>query len=101
MSHIHGGSFILYVVRNESKRRTTQAVADAVAADSASGLNRRETYDAFAGRVLRNMDALVELLKRLKREGKTVYALGAPVKGSTLLNFGNIGPDLVPLATEV
>jgi hypothetical protein len=30
-----------------------------------------------------------------------VYALGAPLKGSTLLNYCGIGPDLVELATEV
>jgi SAM-dependent methyltransferase len=101
MSPIHGGSFILYVVRNESRRPTTAAVADALAADRGAGLNRRDTYDAFAARVRRNMNALVELLRKLRAEGKTVYALGAPVKGSTLLNFCNIGPDLVPLATEL
>ena len=101
MSPIHGGSFILYVVRKESERPTTRAVDKALAADRAAGLNRRQTYDEFAARVARNMDALVELLRTLKEEGKKVYALGAPVKGSTLLNFGAIGPDLVQLATEV
>jgi len=101
MSPIHGGSFILYVVRLDCARPSTAAVAEALAADAEAGLDRRETYDAFAARVGQNMDALVELLRKLKAEGKTVYALGAPVKGSTLLNFRNIGPELVPLATEV
>jgi hypothetical protein len=31
------------------------------------------------------------VLQRLKAEGKRVYALGAPVKGSTLMNFRGIG----------
>jgi len=101
MSPIHGGSFIIYVVRLESPRQTTAAVGEALAWDDAAGLNRRETYDALAARVRQNMDALLRLLSKLKAEGKTVYALGAPVKGSTLLNFRGIGPDLVPFATEV
>lgn len=101
LSPIHGGSFILYVRRQESMVPTTHAVAIALEADDAAGLNSRETYDAFTERVKRNMDELLSLLRKLKSEGKTVYALGAPVKGSTQLNYCGIGPDLLPLATEV
>lgn len=101
MSPIHGGSFILYVRRKESDVPVTEAVAEQVALDEAAGLSRLETYDAFAERVRKNVTDLTELLRKLKSEGKTVYALGAPVKGSTLLNYGGIGPELVPYATEV
>jgi 2-polyprenyl-3-methyl-5-hydroxy-6-metoxy-1,4-benzoquinol methylase len=101
MSEIHGGSYILYVVREENNRKTTSAVGAAIAADYAAGLNQRNTYDAFARRILDNMEKLKSLLVQLKNEGKTVYALGAPVKGATLLNFCGIGPDLVQAATEV
>lgn len=101
MSDIHGGSFILYVRREESRVPTTDAVAKAFAADAGAGLNERATYDAFAGRVRRNMDELIALVRRLRADGKSIYALGAPVKGSTLLNYCGIGPELVPFATEV
>ncbi len=101
MSPIHGGSFILYVVREESRLPEMPAVKAALEADVAAGLNRRETYDAFARRVVVSMDELKALLVKLKSEGKTVFALGAPVKGSTLLNYRGIGPDLVQAATEV
>lgn len=101
MSPIHGGSFILYVVRDENKLPESPAVQAALDADDAAGLNSREAYDAFAERVKNNMDELKELLVDLRSQGKTIYALGAPVKGSTLLNYCDIGPDLVPKATEV
>ena len=42
-----------------------------------------------------------QILRALRAEGRRIYALGAPLKGSTLLNYCNIGPDLVELATEV
>ena len=87
--------------REESPVPTTEAAAAALAADAAAGLNERATYDAFTKRAEKNRDDLVALLRKLKEEGKTVYALGAPVKGSTLLNYAGIGPDLVPFATEV
>ena len=64
-------------------------------------MNQLETYLEFAKRVDHNREALVGLLTNLKAQGKTIYALGAPLKGSTLLNYCKIGPDLVTLATEV
>lgn len=100
-SAIHGGSFILYVVRKESTCETTPAVAEAIEAERAAGLYQLETYRAFARRVEHNMSELKALLEALKAAGKTVYALGAPVKGSTVLNYAGIGPELVALATEV
>jgi len=60
-----------------------------------------QTYEDFAARVRHNMAELRTLLEKLKAEGKTVYGLGAPVKGSTVLNYAKIGPDLVQAVTEV
>jgi hypothetical protein len=89
------------VVREEHASPTTPAVEKAVAAERAAGLDRLETYVAFAERVRTNMRELKALLTKLKSEGKRVFALGAPVKGSTLLNYAGIGADLVECATEV
>jgi 2-polyprenyl-3-methyl-5-hydroxy-6-metoxy-1,4-benzoquinol methylase len=100
-SPIHGGSFILYVVREENSRTTTSAVAEAIAAEDAAGLYSLGAYRAFAERVAGNMAELKALLEELKAAGKTVYALGAPLKGSTTLNYAGIGPELVEVATEV
>ncbi|MGE3689838.1 MAG: class I SAM-dependent methyltransferase [Novosphingobium sp.] len=100
-SPIHGGSFILYVCREENPLPTTPAVAEAIAAEDAAGLYRRETYDLFAGRIAHNMATVKTLLERLRGEGKRVFALGAPVKGSTVLNYARIGPELIEKVTEV
>lgn len=100
-SPIHGGSFILYVYREENPINESPAVAEAIAAEKEAGLFEWKTYEDFAGRVRRNMADLRALLERLKAEGKTVYGLGAPVKGSTVLNYADIGPDLVQMVTEV
>jgi SAM-dependent methyltransferase len=98
---IHGGSFILYVALESSPHEQSAAVRDAIAAEIAAGLQDLDTYRAFARRAERNRDALVALLEDLKSEGKTVFGMCAPVKGSTLLNYAGIGPDLVRLTTEV
>lgn len=100
-SPIHGGSFILYVYRQENPIEEAPSVKAAVEAEARAGLFDLETYKNFAERVRTNMCELRTLLEKLSAEGKTVYGLGAPVKGSTVLNYANIGPDLVQKVTEV
>ena len=40
-------------------------------------------------------------LHAAKLAGKTVYGMGAPVKGNTLLNYFDVGPDLVQGLVEI
>jgi SAM-dependent methyltransferase len=98
---LHGGSFLAFVGRNESRFETSPRVRKAIDSEKSAGLMSLDRYQRFAAEVRQNMDALKNLLKKLKQEGRTVYGLGAPLKGSTLLNFCGIGPDLVSCLTEV
>ena len=98
---VHGGSFILYVARDTSPLPTSRNVERAIEEEERAGLFKLATYREFAQQVKRNCDTLNGLLKQLRKDGKTVYALGAPVKGSTLMNYSKIGPDLVQAVVEV
>lgn len=98
---VHGGSFVLYVGLEDCEWRATPTVEDAIRKEKEAGLQRMQTYLDFTKKVEANREQLVTLLRDLKAQGKVVHALGAPLKGSTLLNYCGIGPDLVPLATEV
>jgi hypothetical protein len=98
---VHGGSFVLAVGLDNSIHETSPTVTKAIQSEKDFGLEKFETYERFTRKVETNRDDLVDLLNQIKTEGKTVYALGAPLKGSTLLNYCGIGPDLVELATEV
>jgi SAM-dependent methyltransferase len=100
-TEIHGGSFVLYVGLKSHPLPTSEAVQLAIDAEKKAGLNKLSTYHDFAATVKQNTDELRKLLIELKQQGKLVFALGAPVKGSTLLNYCQIGPDLVACATEV
>ena len=66
-----------------------------------ANLFQLETYQSFAEQVDENCRELVRALTQFREQGKTVYALGAPVKGSTLMNYSGIGPELASLAVEV
>jgi len=98
---VHGGSFVLYVAKENSAYPTSPSIDKAIADELDVGLHKIETYHQFSRRVEENRSALKSLLHDLVKQGSKIYALGAPLKGSTLLNFCNIGPDLVTLATEV
>ena len=98
---VHGGSFVLYVAREGSRYPTSPKVDAAIEEELNIGLHKMATYTDFARRVEENRIILVKELRNLVAQGKKIYALGAPLKGSTLLNYCKIGPDLVTLATEV
>jgi len=98
---VHGGSFVLYVARNESRHPTSAKITEAITAELDAGMHQMEAYREFSRRVEINRTVLNKSLIDLVNQGKKIYALGAPLKGSTLLNYYDIGPDLVILATEV
>lgn len=98
---VHGGSFVLTVGLQNSVHETSPTVEHAIEAEEKFGMSKFATFENFTKKVESNREDLLSLLYDLKRQEKTVYALGAPLKGSTLLNYCGIGPDLVELATEV
>ncbi len=57
-------------------------------------------YQNFQGEAERVKDDLLLLLIDAKRRGLKVGAYGAAAKGSTLLNFAGIRPDLLPYVVD-
>src|SRR3989344_4030042 len=43
---------------------------------------------------------LLEILNRIKKEGKTICGFGATSKATTVFNYCGIGPDLIPFVTD-
>jgi hypothetical protein len=68
--------------------------------EEAFGLRSPERYAAFAEDVKESKRALLELLVRLRREGKHVVGYGAPGKGNTLLNYCGIRTDLLDYTVD-
>ena len=64
------------------------------------GLRSRETYERFAEEVKESKRALLDLLIRLRREGKQVVGYGAPGKGNTLLNYCGIRTDFLDYTVD-
>jgi len=96
---IHGGS-IIYFIGRKGAHDISPNVSQLITAEIARGLDRKETYVAFAQRTAALKDDLLQLLHGLKASGKRVAAYGAPAKGNTLLNYCGISTDLVEYTVD-
>jgi dTDP-4-dehydrorhamnose reductase/SAM-dependent methyltransferase len=98
-AHLHGGTVRVCIARR-GDYEVRPAVPEYTAREAAFGITTPAPYAAFAGRVLRNREELLALLRREAAAGKTIWAYGASAKGNTLLNFFGITSDLVPVAID-
>jgi len=63
-------------------------------------LDKLEAYKVLAERAATQKERLVGMLKDLKAQGKKIAAYGAPAKGNTMLNYCQIGCDILDYALD-
>lgn len=96
----HGGSLRIYGCHADSPRKSTSAVERLLEEEYSHGLHRLSIYQSFQGRADNVKNDLVLYLIEKKKMNQTVAAYGAAAKGNTLLNYGGIKPDLLPLVCD-
>jgi hypothetical protein len=96
---IHGGSLRLFV-RRVGSGKMRQAVAELLSRERVCGIDCLWFYSDFAHRVEGLKASLRDLLVRLKSEHKRIAAYGAAAKGTTLLNYFQIGPDVLEFLVD-
>jgi hypothetical protein len=96
----HGGSLRVYAQHAAGPNAEGPAVAELLRREHEAGLRSPERYQRFAEDVRESKRALLDLLIRLRREGKQVAGYGAPGKGNTLLNFCGIRTDLLDYTVD-
>lgn len=99
LSPIHGGSIIGFVT-HRGKRPASARLQSLRAIEYARNSNHFHTYLDFAARVSRMRERNLEYLHGKKRAGKTIFGMGAPVKGNTMLNYFGVGPDTIDCLVE-
>ena len=99
LAPIHGGS-VMGFVSHQGKRQPSDRLADMRRLEDRDQANELSTYKVFAERVRGLRDVNREYLSEANRQGKTVYGLGAPAKGTTLLNYFGILPSQMPFLVE-
>lgn len=89
---LHHGQ-IRVTVRRKGAGAVDDSVARILAEERAIGLDRFETYEAFANKARTLKESLTGMLRKLAAEGRHVVGYGAPAKSSTLITFLGLGPD--------
>lgn len=99
LSPIHGGS-VMGFVSHQGKRPPSERLQKMRQEEALSGYNTLEAYAKFAKKIAQVKEVNLSFLEKCKREGKTIYGMGAPVKGNTLLNYFDIGTETLDYLIE-
>jgi SAM-dependent methyltransferase len=94
---LHGGTLRWTVSPQEN---VSDEVRAHLAAERDDGLLASDYYAGFGRKVEQVKADLLELLRKLRADGKTIAAYGAAAKGSTLVNYVGIGTDLVDFVVD-
>ena len=90
----HGGS-MRYFISHKGSYEQSNNVEKIINKEINLGLNKESTFRNFSINIQNSKIALKELLKTLKSQGKKIAGYGATSKSTTILNYCNIGPDLI------
>lgn len=102
-NEVNGGSVRLAAVHKNSK------LANKVSTEAIWLIEQEKNHDIFSNQpwvdfqknVDRHKSDLVNLLKDLKKSGKSVIGYGASTKGNVILQYCGIGPDLLPVIGDM
>lgn len=103
-NNVNGGSMRAYIrhrgsvvpVREGGKARVEAMLAK----EEKMGLDRKETYQAFADRINTIKTKLSSFVQSEITKGKTVYAYGASTRGNVMLQFCDLDHKVITAAAE-
>ena len=97
----HGGSLRVYAQLSDSGGYKVNAnVLDLKEKEDRAGINSINTYRGFQEKAEDIKNNFVSFLIKTKNNGHSVVGYGAAAKGSTLLNFSGVRPDLLPYVID-
>ena len=99
LSPIHGGSIIGFV-SHQGKKEASDRLQTMRQAEVEEKSNEFSTYLEFAERIKQMKIDNLAYLDKAKKDGKTVWGFGAPVKGNTMLNYFGVGTQYLDYLVE-
>ncbi len=99
---INGGSFSVIAAKKSSRRQVDQTLLEGIRQKEITyGLDNLKIYEDFRNRVNMIRSEVRRFLVDARVCGKKVCGLGASTKGNVLLQYFDIGPDLISSVAEV
>jgi len=99
LAPIHGGSVIAYV-GHKGEFQSSDRLLEMIRVEENSQCNTFSAYKKFANDVQEMKKKNITYLHNCKINKKKVFGFGAPVKGNTLLNYFEVGTDLIDCLVE-
>ena len=96
----HGGSIRVYASRN-AKYVPNESVARQLQAEESFGLHTVPRMKHFARDTFKSKAELLTLLGGLREQNRRIFAIGAPSRASTLVNYCGLDSSLVEAVMEV
>jgi SAM-dependent methyltransferase len=94
---IHGGSLRLFVSHSDM---VSPRVKTLLADEAEQGMNRIDYYQNFTQTVEALKSELSELLLEIKSQGYRIAAYGAAAKGTMMINYVDIGSDILDFVVD-
>ena len=92
----HGGSLRIYVRHEENQKfEVSENVLKLIKKEHEFGLDKIITYSNFQKKIELLKQEICEFFVAIKMESKTIVGYGAPAKGNTLLNYCEIGNEVM------
>lgn len=99
---VNGGSFAVSAVHEGSSYQgASELLSWFEDQERRMRLDTPAPFRDFESRVFQHRHDLVDLVHRLRAQGKRVFGLGASTKGNVLLQFCGFGPDDIEAIAEV
>lgn len=95
----HGGSIRVYAAR-KGQRQILPTVKKMLN-DEKGVVDSKKALLNFRGKVILSKLQILDLIYRLKSKKKTIYGIGAPSRGSTLVSYCGIDDGMVDCICEV
>ncbi|MFT6556168.1 methyltransferase domain-containing protein [Sneathiella sp.] len=97
----HGGSLRIYACKSDcSAYPDGEGLRSVRKKEATAGMATLDAYAGFTPKVEETRRSVLAFLKDAKADGKKVAAYGAAAKGNTLLNYCNVGTDLISFVVD-
>ena len=95
----HGGS-MRFVLCKKGERKVSKNVNEIIKKERELKLDKKSTYEEFKNNCEISRKKIVSELKKFKKDGKKIVGYGATSKSTTILNYCNIGPELIDFISD-
>ena len=96
---IHGGTIRVFVAR-KGAQPISENVKNTIAEEETENIYSIDRLKRFSQDVRAHKQKMINLLQKIKSDGKSIVGISAPAKGNTLLNYCHVDRDLLTYITE-